>query len=239
MRLKKKILVLAVAAVLMGCGKSNTEISSETIKNVTTQEEQQSATPSEVLSDLTEGNERFISGNMINYDYKNQVELSQGSQYPKSVILSCLDSRVPVEAIFDLGIGDAFVARVAGNIANEDILGSMEFATEVSGAKLVAVIGHTSCGAIKGADAEVELGNLTNLLEKIQPAVENIRDKGDLHDHSHDEVIDKIATENVVLTMENIRSDSSVIRELEEQGKIKIVGGMYDVSTGKVQWLDL
>lgn len=239
MKLKQKILVLTAAAILVGCGRSNTEINSETIKDVTTLEEQQAITPAEVLTELTEGNERFISGNMINYDYESQVELSQKNQYPKSVILSCLDSRIPVETIFDLGIGDAFVARVAGNIANEDILGSMEFATEVSGAKLVAVIGHTSCGAIKGADAEVELGNLTPLLEKIQPAVENIRGGGDHHQCSHDEIIDKIAAENVVLTIENIRSDSLVIRELEETGKIKIVGGMYDMSTGRVEWLDL
>lgn len=237
MKLKHKILITMAAVGLMGC--ANTDTGNGAMGSVTTLEQQQAVSPAEVLSELTEGNERFVRGNMVNYDYESQVELSQESQYPKSVILSCLDSRIPVETIFDLGIGDAFVARVAGNIANEDILGSMEFATEVSGAKLVAVIGHTSCGAIKGADAEVELGNLTPLLEKIQPAVENVRGSGDHHQCSHDEIVDKIAAENVVLTIDNIRENSPVIRGLEEQGKIKIVGGMYDMTTGRVEWLDI
>jgi len=188
---------------------------------------------------LTEGNERFVRGELTNRDYQEQVKLSEGAQYPKSVILSCIDSRVPVETIFDLGIGDAFVARVAGNISNEDILGSLEFATEVSGAKLVVVLGHESCGAVKSAEADVKLGNITPLLSKIKPAVENIREKENLKDLPNLELVNEISRENVVLTIENLREESPILNSLEEEGKIKIVGGIYEVDSGRVRWLDL
>jgi len=237
MKLKKIILPVVAGAMFMGC--SNTMDNRETIRSVTTQEEQQALTASDVQFQLTEGNERFVRGELTNRDYQEQVKLSEGAQYPKSVILSCIDSRVPVETIFDLGIGDAFVARVAGNISNEDILGSLEFATEVSGAKLVVVLGHESCGAVKSAEADVKLGNITPLLSKIKPAVENIREKENLKDLPNLELVNEISRENVVLTIENLRKESPILNSLEEEGKIKIVGGIYEVDSGRVRWLDL
>lgn len=237
MKFKKIILPVIAGAMFIGC--SNTMDNRETIRNVTTQEQQQALTAYDVQLQLTEGNERFVRGELTNRDYQEQVKLSEGAQYPKSVILSCIDSRVPVETIFDLGIGDAFVARVAGNISNEDILGSLEFATEVSGAKLVVVLGHESCGAVKSAEADVKLGNITPLLSKIKPAVENIREKENLKDLPNLELVNEIARENVVLTIENLRKESPILNSLEEEGKIKIVGGIYEVDSGRVRWMDL
>jgi len=170
------------------------------------------------------------------HDYLAQQKASAKGQYPVAVILSCIDSRAPAETIMDLGIGDVFNARVAGNIENEDILGSMEFACKVAGAKVVLVMGHTACGAIKGAIDHVELGNLTGLLAKIQPAVEATAYDGERSATNYG-FVDAVARKNVELTMANIHSHSEVLAELESQGTIKIAGAMYNIGTGAVEFL--
>jgi len=210
-----------------------------TAMNAQTTKEQQSAlTPDKVLADLMDGNARFTTGKMHNPEIKQRVANSAAGQYPKAVILSCLDSRVPVETVFDQGIGDLFVGRVAGNIEDQDQLGSMEFATKLSGAKLVFVLGHSACGAIKGACDKAELGNLTGLLAKIRPAVDAVQGfKPEERTSANKEFVEKVAEQNVRQTMENIRKDSPVLAEMEASGKIKIVGGMYDLETGKIALL--
>ena len=210
-----------------------------TAMNAQTTKEQQSAlTPDKILADLMDGNARFTTGKMHNPKIKQRVANSAAGQYPKAVILSCLDSRVPVETVFDQGIGDLFVGRVAGNIEDQDQLGSMEFATKLSGAKLVFVLGHSACGAIKGACDKAELGNLTGLLAKIRPAVDAVQGfKPEERTSANKEFVEKVAEQNVRQTMESIRKDSPVLAEMEASGKIKIVGGMYDLETGKIALL--
>jgi carbonic anhydrase len=209
-----------------------------TVQAQTTKEEQSSLTPDKVLADLMDGNSRFISGNPRAQDIKTRIDKSSVGQYPKAVILSCLDSRVPVEQVFDQGIGDVFVGRVAGNIEDQDQLGSMEFATKLAGAKLVFVLGHGECGAIKGACDGAELGNLTGLLAKIKPAVKAVQGfKADERNGKNRKFVESVTEENVRQTIANIRKDSPVLAELEKSGQLNIVGGIYDVQTGKVNIL--
>jgi len=184
---------------------------------------------------MKRGNERFRSGKKSPQDFLAQQRASAKGQYPAAVILSCIDSRASAETIMDLGIGDVFNARVAGNIANDDILGSMEFACAAAGAKVVLVMGHTACGAIKGAIDDVKLGNLTGLLARIQPAVKATPFQGD-RSAKNNAFVDAVAHKNVELTMENIRKGSSVLDELKAKGAIKIVGAMYDIESGKVDF---
>jgi carbonic anhydrase len=191
--------------------------------------------PDEILALMKKGNERFRKGQRETRDFLAQQRLTAKGQYPAAVLLTCIDSRAPAETIMDLGIGDVFNSRVAGNIANEDILGSMEFACKVAGAKAVLVMGHTACGAIKGAIDNVELGNLTGLLAKIKPAVK-ATDYGGARTASNYEFVDAVARTNVALTMADIRSRSGVLRELESDGAIKIAGAMYDLQTGTVDF---
>ena len=193
-------------------------------------------TPDDVIALMRKGNERFRRGEETPHDYLAQQRASAKGQYPAAVILSCIDSRAPAETIMDLGIGDCFNARVAGNIANEDILGSMEFACKVAGAKVVLVMGHTSCGAIKGAIDNVQLGNLTGLLAKIRPAVEATEYPGERSAGNYD-FVDAVARKNVELTMADIHSRSAVLAELEESGAIKIAGAMYNIQTGLIEFL--
>lgn len=204
------------------------------IEKVLTAEEQQNLTPDEVIEILKEGNKRFASGTLTLRDHSKQIRNAINGQFPKAVVLSCIDSRVPIEDVFDKGIGDLFVARVAGNIINEDILGSMEFSCKVSGAKLVLVIGHEYCGAIKGAIDKVELGNLTNLLNKIKPAVECCQHYSGEKTSKNPEFVDLVIRENIKLTVENIRAKSPVLNEMEKNGEIKIVGAYYDMDNGEV-----
>ncbi|WP_413580846.1 carbonic anhydrase family protein [Bdellovibrio sp. HCB288] len=195
-------------------------------------------TPEQELQALKDGNMRFVAGNLRNHDYRHQIDKTKDGQKPYAVILSCLDSRIPVEVVFDQGIGELFVARVAGNIENNDILGSMEFGTAAMGAKLVVVMGHTKCGAIKGACNNVKLGHLTALLDKIQPAVRQVKNSTTgFNPESYDHV-DLVSEENVKQTVARIRKNSEIIRKLEEQGKVRIVGAMYDISTGNVKFMD-
>jgi carbonic anhydrase len=199
--------------------------------------EQAALTPGQVLESLRLGNERFASGKTKSRDMLHDQRTTAGGQYPHAVILSCIDSRAPAEIIFDTGLGDLFNARIAGNIADADLVGSMEFACAVSGAKLVLVMGHTSCGAIKGAVDHVELGNLTGLLEKIKPAVEAVRDVPGERNSKNTAFVEAVSETNVRLTVERIRELSPILRDLEKAGKIQIAGCIYDLDTGKVRFL--
>ena len=198
-----------------------------------TKVQRDSMTPDEILDAMKRGNERFSQGKRITRSFLNEQKASAKGQFPAAVILSCIDSRAPAEIIMDIGIGDTFNARVAGNIANEDILGSMEFACQLSGAKVVLVMGHTKCGAIKGAIDHAQLGNLTALLDKIQPAVKATVYAGERSARNYD-FVDAVARKNVELTMADIRQRSEVLRQLADAGSIKIAGAMYNIETAKI-----
>jgi len=209
------------------------------IKNkAITKEVQDQLTPQSVLADLMEGNQRFISGDTQSIDNKALVEQTVGGQFPKAVVLSCIDSRVPVETVLDQAIGDVFVARVAGNFENVDILGSMEYSCKVAGSKLVLVLGHEACGAVKAACDGVELGNITALLGNILPAVKQsaVEVEGEANS-SNNEFVAKTVENNVKLTMDRIREKSPILKEMEDNGEIAIVGGVYMLSSGKVELL--
>lgn len=208
------------------------------VEKVLTAEEQQRLTPDDVLKSLKEGNKRFAAGTLTLRDHSKQIRNATSGQFPKAIILSCIDSRVPVEDVFDKGIGDLFVARVAGNIVNEDILGSMEFSCKVAGAKLVLVIGHEYCGAVKGAIDNVQLGNLTTLLYKITPAVQACSHYSGDKTSKNPEFVDMVIKENVTITVNNIRRQSAILSEMEKAGQIKIVGAYYDLDNGEVTFFE-
>jgi carbonic anhydrase len=184
----------------------------------------------EALAELKNGNNRFMNDKLINTDYKEQIENTKADQHPHSVILSCLDSRIPPEIIFDQGIGNVFVARNAGNLEDLNILGSIEFATKVKGTKLIVVMGHNHCGAVKGAVGNAELGNLTQLVDQIKPAIVKHDDK--------DTMLDETSKNSVKATIADILKQSAVIKELVKENKVKIVGAFYDITTGKVIFMD-
>jgi len=198
-------------------------------------EKRDKMTPDEILTAFKRGNTNFSKGLRTSRNYLSEQKVTAKGQYPSAVILSCIDSRAPAEVIMDLGIGDIFNARVAGNIANNDILGSMEFACKLSGAKVVLVMGHTACGAIKGAIDNAELGNLTGLLAKIKPAIKATTFKGELTS-KNGAYVDAVAQKNVELTMTDIRKNSPVLAELESKGMIKIAGAMYNLETAKLNF---
>lgn len=195
-------------------------------------------TPDEEIAALKAGNQRFVKNEQLGHDYRYQIDVTKEGQKPYAVVLSCLDSRVPVEIVFDQGIGEVFVARVAGNIENKDILGSMEYGTAAIGAKLIVVMGHTKCGAVKGACNNIKLGNLTQLLNRIEPAVKIVKKSTPNFDPNNYDHINHVSEENVKLTVGRIRKGSKVLRDLEAQNKIRLVGAMYDISTGEVRFLD-
>ncbi|HRG32894.1 MAG: carbonic anhydrase [Saprospiraceae bacterium] len=201
-------------------------------------ETQSSLTPDNALQILKEGNQRFMNNLKANRNLLQQVNETSSGQFPFATILSCIDSRTSAELIFDQGLGDIFSVRIAGNILNEDILGSMEFATKVVGTKIIVVLGHTKCGAVVGACNHVEMGNLTTLLNKIQPAIFQEKTVVENRNGSNEEFVQKVTELNIHLTIERIRRESPIIAELEENGKIKIVGGLYDVSTGMVRFYE-
>lgn len=197
---------------------------------------QDATSPVDALNLLKEGNKRFVAAKATERDYLNQIKDTTGGQWPHSVVLSCIDSRVPAEIVFDQGIGDIFSARVAGNIVNEDVIGSIEYGCKVAGSKLVVVLGHTMCGAVKGACDDVQLGNITALLSKIRPAVHAVNMPENEADRTsaNKEFVNDVVTKNVHMTIEKMRSDSPLLTEMESNGDIKIVGGVYDISNGEV-----
>ncbi len=203
--------------------------------NTQTKESQLGIKPGDAKEMLSLGNDRFLQGNTLNRDLHQQVKDTTTGQYPFAAVLSCIDSRIPTEVIFDQGVGDIFNARVAGNFVNEDILGSLEFACKLAGSKLIVVMGHTSCGAVKGACDNAQLGNLTQMLDKIQPAVKaTTTGEGEERNSSNKSFVNRVAEENVRRTIENIKSMSPVLAEMYDNKEIDIVGAMYDVASGKV-----
>lgn len=207
--------------------------------NAQTKETQSGITPAKALELLKEGNKRFTAKQQVGRDLSLQVQQTSTGQFPFATVLSCIDSRVPAELVFDQGIGDIFSARIAGNFVNTDILGSMEFACKLAGTKLILVLGHTACGAVKGACDHAELGNLTAMLENLSPAVNAITEPSDPAQRTSANIdfVNAVGTKNVALTIERIRKESPVLAEMEQAGDINIVGGMYDLSSGKVNFL--
>lgn len=205
-----------------------------------TKETQSAMTPSSALEALKAGNERFQKSRKADRHLLEQVSDTSTGQYPFATILSCIDSRVSSELIFDQGIGDIFSVRIAGNFVNPDILGSMEFACKLAGTKLIVVLGHTSCGAVKGACDNAELGNLTSMLGKIKPAVNAVKSPEDesLRNSSNIEFVNDVAKKNVDLTIARILEESSVLSDMHENGEIDIIGGMYDIKTGGVTFYE-
>jgi len=198
--------------------------------------ERDAMSPSSVIEELKKGNERFRSGKTVRRDYLAEQKSSAKGQYPAAVILGCLDSRVPAEIVFDTGIGDTFVGRVAGNVVNDDMLGSMEFGCAATGSKVIVVLGHTACGAIKGAIDDVVLGNLTGLLARVKPALASTKYEGEKSSKNYG-YVDAVAETNVNLVVAEIHRRSPVLEDLCKKGSIAIVGAMYDLATGTVKFL--
>jgi carbonic anhydrase len=206
------------------------------LANSLTKEQRDSMTPSQVIEELKKGNERFRTGKMAPRDYLAEKRSTAAGQYPAAVVLGCIDSRVPAEIIFDAGIGDTFIGRVAGNVVSDDMLGSMEFACAVSGAKAVLVLGHTACGAVKGTIDDVVLGNLTGLLARIKPAIPATKFDGE-KSSKNGSYVDAVARTNVLLGLAEVRRRSPILEDLEKKGSIRITGAMYHVATGVVEFV--
>ena len=201
-------------------------------------EQQKSISPADAFAALKAGNERFVAGKRISRDYAAQAQQTSKGQYPFAAVLSCLDSRVPPEIVFDQGIGDMFVGRVAGNVVTDDLVGSFEFATKVAGAKLLVVMGHTQCGAIKGACDKVKLGSLTRLLEKVEPAIAAVPDNGTPRNSKNHDFVEAVSHANVKYTMAQLQERSPILKGLVQEGKLKIVGAMYHLEDGKVNFFE-
>lgn len=240
------ITLLFVSVILFACkqnikkDETTTQLveTKQVIKHVMTKEEQAKLTPDDVLQEFIEGNQRFKSGSTTIRDHSEQARKSAPGQFPKAVVLSCLDSRVPVEDVFDQGLGDIFVGRVAGNFVNEDLLGSLEFACKVAGAKLVLVMGHQHCGAVRGAIDDVKLGNITAMLEKIKPAVQISQDFAGDKTSKNDEFVKHVSQNNVRYALKQIREKSPILKEMEDKGEIKIVGAFYRLTDGSLEFIN-
>lgn len=244
--MKSKIFSAVLLSIMLLSCKENNKVypkqqqsnnEKTTITHVMTKEEQEALTPDQVLNEFIEGNKRFNTGNSTPRDLSIQARKSAPGQYPKAVVLSCLDSRVPVEDVFDQGLGDIFVGRVAGNFVNEDLLGSMEFACKVAGAKLIVVMGHQHCGAVKGAIDDVKLGNITAMLAKIKPAVEMSKDFPGEKKSKNDEYVKHVCENNVKHAIQQIREKSQILKEMEDKGEIKIVGIFYRLTDGTLEFV--
>lgn len=208
------------------------------VQKVLSAEERAKLTPSQILQEFIDGNERFRNNNLTKRDHSQQIRLSAFGQYPKAVVISCLDSRVPVEDVFDQGIGDIFVGRVAGNFVNDDLLGSLEFACKVAGAKLIIIMGHQHCGAIIGAIDEVKLGNLTKTLSNINPAVKMSQAYNGVKTSKNEEYVKLVSENNVKHAISTIRKKSPILKEMEEKGEIKIVGLFYTLTKGELLFVN-
>ncbi|WP_228450548.1 carbonic anhydrase family protein [Chryseolinea soli] len=231
---------LGMLTVTLSCSKSPCEESKDNliVETVLTADEQSRLTPDQVIQSLREGNARFCSNDLTARDHSKQVREAARSQFPKAVIVSCLDSRIPVEDIFDKGIGDVFVARVAGNVINEDILGSLEYGCAVAGAKVVVVLGHENCGAIKAGIDNVRTGNITSLVLKIRRAVDHAMATETDPAPENQDFIRAVCLANVQISLNDIHGNSPILKALEKQNKIKIVGALYDINTGRVKFLE-
>jgi carbonic anhydrase len=228
---------LKIAGSATAAGIFGVDLVSEAAKaDALTKAQRDKMSPTDIIDIMKKGNERFRSGVRQNRNYLNEQKASASGQYPAAALLSCIDSRAPAEVIMDLGLGDIFNCRVAGNVANPDILGSMEFACKLAGAKVVLVMGHTACGAIKGAIDNAEIGNLTELLDKIKPAVQGTNYSGE-RSSKNSAFVDAVARTNVQMTMDNIRKNSAVLTDLESKGIIKIAGAMYNLQPAALEFL--
>lgn len=224
--------------ITVSCKKSeNIETPPKTSSHIMTKEQQDQLTGEDVLKDFIEGNKRFQEGTVTMRDHTRQTRMLVTGQFPKAVVISCLDSRVPVEDIFDQGLGDVFVGRVAGNFVDEDLLGSIEFACKVAGAKLILVMGHQHCGAIKGAINNVKLGNITAMLSKIKPAVNISQSFTGDKNSKNDEFVKFVSENNVRIALRNIREKSPILKEMEDKGQIKIVGAFYRITDGTLKFI--
>lgn len=194
-------------------------------------------TPQQALEYLKEGNKRFLQGKTLSRDFLKQVKETSTAQFPYATILSCMDSRTPSEIIFDQGLGDIFNIRIAGNIADDDIIGSMEFGSKVVGSKLILVMGHTDCGAIKGAIDNVRLGKLSGLLEKIKPAINSVKTDGE-RNSGNKTFVEMVTKENVLMAIKLIRDRSAILKRMEDKGELDVIGGIYNTSTGEVEFFE-
>lgn len=239
---RKLLLPLTLSAVLIASGVQASDDHAGPVKaesyapgKTLTKGVQAGITPDAAIAILKAGNKRFASGKTLRRNHKKQVTQTALGQYPFASVLGCIDSRAAPEVVFDLGVGDIFAARVAGNTVNEDILGSLEYASKAAGSRLIVVLGHTNCGAIKGACDGVKMGNLTTLLDKFKPAIDAAKTAGERSSKNH-ALVDEVTELNVKQVIQAIRDKSPILKELEDAGKIKIVGALYDTSNGKVIW---
>ena len=250
--MKKSVFPILVISFLISCQGADSDKAAETTTAVVTEtptlpaplkekvltaEEQSALTPDMVIQGLKDGNKRFMSNDLTSRDHSAMVRNAAKAQFPKAVILSCLDSRVPVEDVFDRGIGDLFVGRVAGNFVNVDLLGSMEFGCKVSGAKVILVLGHEACGAVMAAIDDVKLGNITAMLTNIKPAVAKSQDFAGEKTTKNDAFVEHVSKNNIINTINTIQTKSPILNEMVKKGEIKIVGAYYNLQTGEVTFL--
>jgi len=234
------VTLLAISGLALTTSATASETALVDMGGVIDADAQASMTPSEVLDRLREGNARYASGALTQQNHLAEASITAAEgQFPMGFVLACVDSRVPVEQVFDVGIGDLFVGRVAGNFVNDDMLGSMEFATAVAGAKVIVVLGHTSCGAVKGACDGVELGHITSLVTAIAPSVEAATPEGETCSSSNPEHVQAVSDHNVQRTVADIRERSEILRQREADGDLQIVGAMYDLASGTVSFYDI
>ncbi|MEQ9265417.1 MAG: carbonic anhydrase family protein [Balneolaceae bacterium] len=237
---KPTLLIAALFIAFAACAPEKQETTTPTLSGDTiTAAEQAALTPDEILTSFEEGNVRYMNNDLTPRDYSAQIAATSTGQYPKAVILSCIDSRVPVEKVFDKGVGDVFVARVAGNTVNPDILGSIEYGAAVAGSKLVVVMGHEACGAVKAAIDKAELSdNADVLLGRIQPAIDRLNSYAGDQSTKNADYVDQVVNTNVSTTIEAMLIESPVLKSMQDEGKIKIVGAYYDLDTGKVTFVE-
>jgi carbonic anhydrase len=230
---------ISAALAITSCSRNANEHSAQDSEpQVFTKAMQDTLTADQAIERLKKGNERFVAGNLKYKDYRQQFEQTAKGQFPHSTVFTCIDSRSAGEQFFDVGIGEIFNIRVAGNVLSDDVLGSMEFATQVAGSKVIAVLGHTSCGAVKGAIDDAKLGHLTGLVKKIKPAIEQVSDTLSPRTSKNEEFVNAVTREHVKNVMDEIMEESDVIKNQVEGGNIKLVGGMHNLATGEVTFFD-
>ena len=230
-KLAQQIVAICIGLLITSCGQNKSNPEAGIYSKNTAKHSVEINSADDALLEMKAGNQRFLEGKPIHTDYKSQIEDTKNDQHPHTLVLSCLDSRVPPEIIFDQGIGNIFVARVAGNIEDPNILGSMEYAVKVKGTKLIIVMGHSKCGAVQGAIESVQLGNLTQLVDQIKPAI-----IGDTT--NFDQMLNETSKNNVKLTIKNILKLSAIISDLVKNNKVKLVGAYYDITSGQVTFME-